>query len=84
MLERVILSFREMLSQLLFILWRVVVPIILAMCPSVEPGSWVSVPVEQPVVEATEVIKEAGFQNDDARHRVYFSLLYTSPSPRDS
>ena len=62
-----------MLSQLLFILWRVVVPIILALCPSVEPGSWVSVPVEQPVVEATEVIKEAGFQIDDARHRVYFT-----------
>ena len=63
--------------------------IMLALCPSVEPGSWVSVPVEQPVVEATEVIKEAGFQIDDARHRVYFAsrgeycLLYTSPSPRD-
>ena len=46
---------------------------IIALCPSVEPGSWVSVPVEQPVVEATEVIKEAGFQIDDARHRVYFT-----------
>ena len=43
------------------------------LCPSVEPGSWVSVPEEQPVVEATEVIKEAGFQIDDARHRVYFT-----------
>ena len=62
-----------MLSQLLIVLWRVVVPIILASCASVEPGSWVSVPVEQPVVEATEVIKEAGFQIDDARHRVYFA-----------
>ena len=46
---------------------------IIVLCPSVEPGSWVSVPEEQPVVEATEVIKGAGFQIDDARHRVYFT-----------
>ena len=62
-----------MLSKSLFVLWRVVVLAIISLCPSVEPGSWVSVPVEQPVVEATEVIKEAGFQIDDARHRVYFA-----------
>ena len=61
---------KEMLSQSLFVLRRVVVLAIIALCPSVEPGSWVSVPEEQPVVEATEVIKEAGFQIDDARHRV--------------
>ena len=30
-------------------------------------------PEEQPVVEATEVIKGAGFKIDDARHRVYFA-----------
>ena len=43
------------------------------LCPSVRPGSWESVPEEQPVVEATEVVKEAGFKIDDARHRVYFA-----------
>ena len=43
------------------------------LCLSVRPGSWESVPEEQPVVEATEVIKEAGFNIDDARHRVYFA-----------
>ena len=62
-----------MLSKSMFILWRVALLAIIALCPSVEPGSWVSVPEEQPVVEATEVIKEAGFQIDDARHRVYFT-----------
>ena len=46
---------------------------IFLLCPSVKPGSWVSVPEEQPVVEATEVIKGAGFKIDDARHRVYFA-----------
>ena len=61
-----------MLSQSVFILWRVALMVIFVLCPSVEPGSWVSVPEEQAVVEATEVIKEAGFQIDDARHRVYF------------
>ena len=64
---------RDMLSKSLFILWRVIVLGIIVLCPSVEPGSWVSVPEEQPVVEATEVIKGAGFQIDDARHRVYFT-----------
>ena len=48
-----------MLSKSLFVLWRVALLSIIALCPSVEPGSWVSVPEEQPVVEATEVIKEA-------------------------
>ena len=43
------------------------------LCPSVRPGSWESVPEEQPVVEATEVVKEAGFKIYDARHRVYFA-----------
>ena len=62
-----------MLSKSMFILWRVALLAIIVLCPSVEPGSWVSVPEEQPVVEATEVIKEAGFKIDDARHRVYFT-----------
>ena len=46
---------------------------IFLLCPSGRPGSWESVPEEQPVVEATEMIKGAGFQIDDARHRVYFA-----------
>ena len=62
-----------MLSKSLFVLWRVALLSIIALCPSVEPGSWVSVPEEQPVVEAIEVMKGSGFQIDDARHRVYFT-----------
>ena len=62
-----------MLSKSLFVLWRVILLAIFLLCPSVRPGSWESVPEEQPVVEATEVIKGAGFKIDDARHRVYFA-----------
>ena len=70
---RFISTHKKILSKSLFVLWRGIVLAIFLLCPSVKPGSWVSVPEEQPVVEATEVIKEAGFKIDDARHRVYFA-----------
>ena len=41
------------------------------LCPSVRPGSWESVPEEQPVVEATEVVKEAGFKIDGSAPGVF-------------
>ena len=63
----------KMLSKSLLVLWRGIVVAMCLLCPSVRPGSWESVPEEQPVVEATEVVKEAGFEIDDARHRVYFA-----------
>ena len=62
-----------MLSKSLSLMLRVVFVVVALVCPSVEPGPWVSVAEKQPVVVATEVIKEAGFQIRIARHRVYFT-----------
>ena len=68
-----VIYFIKMLFKSLLVLWRGIMLAMFLLCPSVRPGSWESVPEEQPVVEATEVIKEAGFNIDDVRHRVYFA-----------